>query len=286
MKRTPGRSSSGVRRIRQPAAVAVILLFVILATTAGAEESDRFQLSAGAFAIFRYASTTSLTASRSGLGVSFSPEDTFGWDAEQTVLRLDGRYRFSARHRLNFSWYRIGSRGNRGLIQDISWLDRNGDSIVIPIGARVTSSLDYDILKVAYLWSFYHNDKVELSAGAGLHVTTISIDLTAESTSSGVDASRADTTVPLPVVSLDLSYNVTPKFNWYLLAQLFSIRLGDWDGTYTDTQIGMQYRAFEHLGFGIGIGSNSLSVTEETGRTRFDFQNRITGLHLFVTGRW
>ena len=46
----------------------------------------------------------------------------------------------------------------------------------------------------------------------------------------------------------------------------------------------MEYHAFDHVGFGLGLGNNSLKLTEKTNDYRFDFDNRITGLLLYVAG--
>ena len=113
-------------------------------------------------------------------------------------------------------------------------------------------------------------------------MTRIAVGLQAETTSSGVGAQDVSTTVPLPVVSFNLSYNVTPKFSWGLRAEAFALKFDDWDGLYTDSSLSMQYRAFKNVGLGIGLNSNSLKVTENTGEYKFVFDNRISGILIYV----
>ena len=201
-------------------------------------------------------------------------------------MRLDGRYRFTEKHGLSMSWYRISANGDRSIQKDIEWLGRDGNVITIPLGAGVTSAMEYDILKLAYQWSFYHNEKVELSIGGGIHFTDIAIKLTASATNTGESASRAASLVPLPVASFRLGYDVTPKLKWYLQTELFALSIDDWDGTYTDLQLGMEYRLLQKLGVGVGLGSNSLRLLEETDKSRFNYDNRITGVHFFVSGNF
>jgi len=251
-----------------------------------AQDNDKFKFSAGVFSVFKHDSAMSLTSTSVGLGVSFSPEDSLGWKGEQSVLRLDGRYRFTDKHSLSMSWYRISTDGDRTIQKDIEWLGRDGNVITIPIGASVKSSLEYDIVKLAYLWSFYHSDKVELSVGGGIHLTDIGVNLEASVTNNGVSASKADMLAPLPVVSLRLAYDVTPKFSWFWQAELFAISVGDWDGTYSDLQLGMEYQVLQNVGVGIGLGSNALKVLEETDKSRFDYDNRISGINLFISANF
>ena len=231
-----------------------LLPIMLLATTnlahAGEAVPDKFKIALGGYTLVRYDSAMSLTDPDLGAGISISPEDTLGLETTQTVLRLTGHYRFTKKHALTYSWYSISTDGNKSLEEEFDWLDENGDTITIPVGARVDTSLDYDIFKVGYLWSFHHTDKVELSAGAGLHLTRIAVGMNAETTSSGINTQDVSTSVPLPVVSFNLSYNVTPKFSWGLRAEAFALKFDEWDGIYTDAQLGMEYRAFKNVGLG------------------------------------
>lgn len=262
----------------------LVAMFIVASNIARAEESvpDKFNISIGAYSVFRTDATISLTEPGLGAGISISPEDTLGLDSEQTVLRLTGYYRFTKEHALNYSWYRITSNGNKTLAKEIEWLDKNGDQITIPIGAKVDSSLDYNIFKVGYLWSFHHSDKVELAAGAGLHLTRIAFGLNSNSTSSGAEVQDVSLTVPLPVVSFALNYAVTPKFHWIIKGEVFALKFEDWNGFYTDMTLAMEYRAFKNIGLGIGLGSNSLKVTEDTADHKFTFNNQITGVLIYA----
>lgn len=266
--------------------VAALMLgtFLTMANMVRAEEPlpDKFKIAIGGYAVGRYDSTMSLTESTLGAGASISPEDTLGLDLEQTVTRVDGYYRFTPVHALTYSWYNISSAGNKTVETAFDWLDENGNPITIPVGAQAYTDLDYDIFKLGYLWSFYHNDKVELAAGAGLHLTRITVGLDVETTSGPIDAKNVKTTVPLPVLSFGLTYHVTPKFLWFLKSEVFAISVDDWSGTYTDSTIAMEYRAWKNVALGAGLGSNALKIIEDTGEYKFQYDNRISGLNLYV----
>ena len=131
------------------------------------------------------------------------------------MLRLDGHYRFNTEHALTFSVYSIRAQGNKILERDVNWQDENGNEITIPIGSRVDTSLDYDIFKAGYLWTFYHTDKLDLAVGAGLHLTRIAVGLDASVSYVGDEVRDVRSTLPMPVLSYGLAYRVTPKFQWY-----------------------------------------------------------------------
>ena len=260
----------------------LLAMFIVAINPVQAEETvpDKFRIALGGYSVFRYDSLMSLTDANLGAGVSISPEDTLGLKTEQSVVRLDGHYRFTDVHALTFSWYSINSDGNKSLEEEFDWLDENGDTITIPIGASVDTSLDYDIYKLGYLYSFHHTDKVELAVGAGLHMTRIGVGLRAEATGLTGEAKDVSTTLPLPVLSFALVYQVTPKFSWHLKSEFFALEFDKWDGRYTDTTLGMEYRFFKHVGLGIALAGNSLKVTEDTDDYKFSYDNRITGVLL------
>lgn len=251
-----------------------------------AQDDGKFKLTVGGYSVFDYESAMSLTATNVGVGVSISPRDTLGLDGEETVFRLGGRYRFNSNHALTFSWYKISADSNKTLLDDIEWVDEDGNTIVIPTGTSVGASLEYDIYKIGYLWSFYRSDKVELAAGAGLHLADVGVGLTIESGVIDAKLRTAKSSLPMPVVSFMIDYKVTPRLGWFLKTQLFALELGEWRGLYSDIQLGMEYRPFEHFGFGAALGSNGLDIAQETDNARFSFDNRVTGLHFFVSANF
>jgi len=247
---------------------------------------EKFKISLGGYTLARNESEMSLTETNLGAGISISPEDTLGLETEQTVFRLDGQYRFNQAHALTFSWYSITSDGAKRLEEQFEWVDEDGNLITIPVGARVDTRLSYDIYKLGYLWSFYNSDKVELSAGAGLHITRVEVSMEAETTSSGVGASDANLTLPLPVLSFGLIYSVNPKFSWFLKSEIFSIELEDWTGTYNDSSLGVEYVVWENVSLGIGLANNSIKVSRDTDEYKFVYANRISGMSLYVAGQF
>jgi len=260
-----------------------ILLAVLLMATVNsvhAEEAvpDKFRIALGGFTLVNYESVMSLTEPNLGVGISISPEDTLGLHSEQSVLRLDGYYRFTKTHGLSYSWYKISSDGNKAIEKEFEWIDENGDTITIPIGATVDTSLQYDIFKLGYLWSFYHTDKVAMSAGIGLHMTRIAVGIRSNTTSTGVEAKDVNTTLPLPVFSFSIIYHVTPKFTWHFKQEFFALHYDKWEGNYTDSILGVEYRAFENVGLGISLASNSLKLTEKADDYKFNYDNRMTGV--------
>lgn len=270
--------------LRKKYFIALVMMFMATTNSAYAEDvvPDKFKISLGGYSLIRNESSMSLTEPNLGAGISISPQDTLGLKTEQTVLRLDGYYRFTKTHALTYSWYSISSDGKKTIEEEFDWLDEEGNEITIPIGAKVDTALNFDVYKLGYLWSFHHTDKVKMAVGAGLHITRIAIGLSTDTTSSGVDASDTSTTLPLPVLSFDLRYKVTPKFGWSLKSEWFVLKFEDWDGLYTDVTLAMEYRVFKNVGLGAGLSSNNLEISEDASDHKFKYESRITGVLIYA----
>lgn len=267
------------------ALVSLLTAALMLPVTVSAAETN-FRLAAGAYLVDRYDTSFSLTSRSAGVGVAIDPREALDSRSDRTVLRLEGMYRFNPRHKLVFSWYSVSSDGYKVLEEQLDWVDASGNEITIPVGASVSTSLDYEIYRLGYAWSFYRTDKVELSAGAGAHVTHVGIDLDADTTSSGVSADKVDTTLPLPVFTLGMNYNVTTRFQWYFENEAFAMSLGKWEGVYTDTRLGAEYALWQHVGVGLGLSATNLRVKKTGDDKRLKFDNRITGLMFYLSGNF
>jgi len=266
------------------AVLALCSLFAMV-NYARAEEPlpDKFSLSIGGYALARFDSNVSLTEPNLGLGASISPQDTLGVNIENTVLRLEGYYRFKPEHALTYSWYSINTNGNKTLQQNFDWVDEDGNTITIPLGAQVVSNLDYDIFKVGYLWSFHHTDKVEIGVGAGLHITRLRIELNATDIGGQpLSTEDVDTTVPLPVISILLKYHITPKWSWYLKSEAFALKFDKWTGSYRDSTFGIEYRGWKHVALGAGLSANALEIEEDDPAYLLKYNNTIAGGLIYV----
>lgn len=258
---------------------AVLLVGLLFGIRAVAEEvsGDRWKIGLGGYALSDFDANITLEDTASGAGVSISPIETLGMSFDTTVFRIDGAYRINPAHSMLFSWYRISSTGYKVLGQDIEW-----DDILIPATAEVSSELTYDIFKLGYLWSFYHNDKVELGVGAGVHVTRLSLTMNATHNGSSLDAQDVATTVPLPVLLFLITYRIDDHWRWYIDNQWFSLNFDSMHGTYNDSTLRLEYQAWDNVSLGFGVGVNNLFIEDSNADYTFKYRNRIAGGMLYV----
>lgn len=275
------RSLSLVKRKdfwRALVAASAFAAFVLAgAVPAGAEEEllpDGFMLRAGGYRVQNADTILRLDANNAPVGTYIDFHDTLGGDNSATVFRLDGIYRFNDKHGLGFSYYALKFTGSRVLDQDIQWGD-----VTFPINARVDSEIKFDVYKLNYQYSLFHNNKVELGASFGLHIMKISASINgtniAESQSEAV-------TAPLPVFGLYADYNFTPRFSAFYTYQWFFINYEDKiKGGLQDFLIGFEYRVFRNVALGIAYNRFALKVESKGDTTTLNVDTNWNGGMLY-----
>jgi len=275
------RSLSLVKRKdfwRALVAASAFAAFVLAgAVPAGAEEEllpDGFMLRAGGYRVQNADTILRLDANNAPVGTYIDFHDTLGGDNSATVFRLDGIYRFNDKHGLGFSYYALKFTGSRVLDQDIQWGDQT-----FPINARVDSEIKFDVYKLNYQYSLFHNNKVELGASFGLHIMKISASINgtniAESQSEAV-------TAPLPVFGLYADYNFTPRFSAFYTYQWFFINYEDKiKGGLQDFLIGFEYRVFRNVALGIAYNRFALKVESKGDTTTLNVDTNWNGGMLY-----
>ena len=229
--------------------LACLALFVPAA--AAAQDDHRFSLSLGAFVTDR-ASNTRVDAANLTPGTPVDLESDLGHDTSETVLRLDGYFRFNDRHRIDFSVFDLSRDATRQIDTAIKW-----KNVLFPINATVDSEFDFNIYKLAYTWSFMRREKGYLGFTGGLYVADVAANLSAQGIA---DREGGEVTAPLPVVGLRGEYRFTDKWTFRASGELFGLEYEAMDGSLIDLYAGIDYRLFEHVAIGAGLNSVRLDV--------------------------
>ena len=241
----------------------IVMAFVFcMGAPLHAEEQlpDTFSLKVGGYFIRNADTIMRLDSNNLPLGTYIDFSDTLGGDTSTSVLRTDGLFRFNENHGLGFGWYAFRLKGSRVLDKDITW-----GNVTFPIGVAVDSEIKFDLYKLNYQYSLYHNDKVELGVLIGLNVTRVSAGMSGNNMESQTEA----ITAPLPVFGLFGDYNFTPRFSAFYNYQWFFINYQDRaKGGLSDFLFGFEYRLFRH--FTLGVAYNRFIANLELKRENND----------------
>ena len=61
------------------------------------------------------------------------------------------------------------------------------------------------------------------------------------------------------------------------------MKFDDWEGSYSEIQLGLEYAIFDNFGVGVALASDSLSATENTTDYKFKYDNKLNGINVFVS---
>ena len=254
--------------------VCLVTAFLFASSTGFAEtiNEERFSLSAGVFLTDRDTKVR-LDGSR-GRGTATTLEDDLGLDRTSTVFRIDGYFRFNARHRADFSVFDLSRSSSKRIDKDIQW----GDTL-FAIDSRIESTFDLTIYKAAYTYSFVERDGGYLGATLGLYVADSRVRL--------VDADLGQTdarslTAPFPVIGLRGERKLSEKWTFRASAELFGLEYNDYEGTLFDLYAVADYALSNRFAVGFGLNGVWLNVrarkSEFDGRLDWDY----AGALLFV----
>jgi hypothetical protein len=253
------------RRLKSVEAVYVAASMVVLSvapfSSAVAETDPRFSVGVGAF--FTDRDSRARIDGDSGSGTDVDLENDLGLDKSDTVIRVDGYWRFAEKHRIDLSAFDLSRSASKLIEKDIVW----GDT-TYPVSTQVDAELDLAIYKLAYTWEFLKRGRSFLGATAGLYVMDIGTSLSASTLAS---RESHDVTAPLPVFGLRGEYRFADRWSLRGSAEVFVIEYGDYDGSLYDFFAGLDFSITDNIAVGVGINSVELDV----GVTKGSFQGNL-----------
>jgi len=253
-----------------------LLLFTMISAglflpgSAQAEEgygpgTDRFKINLGA-----YFPAISTTMQVDILDTPIDLEETLNLGEDETVLRLDGYWRFAQRHRLGFGYYRLERDASTYLSADLD----------IGVGdpwradALIASSLDLDFYSLNYMYSFYQGEKWEIGGTIGAYwiraETTLVLAASIGDCPDGEDCLDTgdlyenDTFEgPLPLIGLSFEYYITPKWMATLKGAYFQLTYNDYKGSIGNLGASVEYQFTKTFGLGLGYDAFMIKLEAE-----------------------
>jgi len=219
-----------------------------------------------------------------GVGTNVDLTNTLGVDSSTDAFRLDGLYRFNDRHAIGLSWYRVGLSGTKSLNEQIQINDQ-----VIAAGASTTTSLNFNIWRLLYNYSFYRNDKVELGVSPGLYMMQTKFNFAAQGTitspTTGTFSATSvneQLTLPLPSIGLVANFNITPKLQFQSRYDFFYLTINDYTGSMFEFYAGLEYRLMKHFAMGAAFDRLTAEL-RGSGNQGFNINFSYNLLYIYAT---
>ncbi len=271
-------SSSGVMVSAEPAATPAHHLL-----------TDEWVVNAGAFVMATNLNASlNGTAAASGVNREVDFDQAFGTNSDATRVRADVTWRFLPRHHVRFLYFDNDVKKTRTIDKDITW----GDYTFLANG-QVTAEDKFTVYELAYEYAFMREPTYEVVGTFGVHYLDMSLRLSGNATvtlpdgtvqPANFESKTSALPAPLPVLGVRGGWEVAP--NWYLdaSAQVFKVKIGDYDGNWWDLRANATWMYNRH--FGLGAGWNKFTAHVDVDKTNFhgSLNTGYSGLLVFLTG--
>jgi hypothetical protein len=244
------------------AAIVVALLLVLAPVSSLAADNtvyklpwEKFNVQAGAF----FASLDDkVQVGVGGVGVTIDVEETLGMETQNTSFRVGGSYRIGEerRHRVDLEYFYFNRNSTKTLAKDITI-----DNVTFFATENVDATFNFQIVKAAYSYSFFQDDRMDLAASIGLFVMPLKFEV--NTSQGGGKNTELNFTAPLPVLGFRGDFAITPK--WFLRTKLefFYLEYQNFTGGLMDTNIAVEYNPWKNWGFGFGVENFRLKLSAE-----------------------
>jgi hypothetical protein len=185
-------------------------------------------------------------------------------------LRIDGHYRFNPEHRFIYSIIDVSRDASNVVKRDIIFDDK-----VFPAGSLVTADFSIQLFKLLYAYSFFQNNKIDLSFSTGI----VGLKLDAELDSPLVEREEDSSFLPLPVVGVRGMYAYNRKLVMKADIDYFKINEDNVEAEVIDWNLAIEYDVFKRIALGLSYGHFNLDGEKKDDNDKFDFD--IEGLFIY-----
>jgi hypothetical protein len=207
--------------------------------------TETFKLNLGA--ILSQNDTSLRLEGPGGRGIEFGLEGSNGVKRDTTSILTSGTWRFKPNHRIGFQSFSTRRENTRTTEQELVIRDET-----IPAGTTLTTSAKTDFLVFNYQYSLFRDDRVELSAMAGIYGARFKFGFDSTNPPRSIES---NTTAPLPMIGIGLDTFITPRWTVSSFVEGLALKVGDVRGSVTYVSMSTDYMVTRHFGIGLGVSA-------------------------------
>ena len=182
-------------------------------------------------------------------------------------------------------YFSNNAKGSAELTKDIEW-----DGLTWRKGSFVDSGVKLSVSRLFFGYSFIKNERNDFGFGAGIHNLKIKAFIEGEvkidDETTGYQEGDIDESQILP--NIGGWYSFSPAKKWLLHARVdwIGASIGDYDGHMWNTNIGVNWQAFDHIGFDLSWQYFNLNVDVDSDDWTGGADMTYSGPVIAITGNW
>jgi hypothetical protein len=231
------------------------IMLMSLSSTALAQDSDYHSALSDNFifgvSAFRSDNTFKIRAEDREIGggnVDFG--DSVGVDNSNTIANVQLRWKFGRERKWSIwgQYFSNDATGDATLEEDVEF-----DGINFREGSFVEAGVKFEVARVFVGRSFVKNEQHDFGVGAGIHNLDLSAfiggEILVEDETTGYE--RADVGGSQILPNIGAWYSFSPARMWAIHGRVdwISANIGDYDGTMWNTNLGVNFQPWRHVGF-------------------------------------
>lgn len=188
--------------------------------------------------------------------------------------RLELMFRLRTRSRLRVDFQDVSRSASHVLSRDILFGEQD-----FLAGSLVDSALSWRIFTIAYTYSVFRNDWLEVGVGLAANLIEAQAHLEVSAMSQRQDVSTADA---YPTIPVDFAWRFARRFALTGRVEYFSASVNNFSGTFTSVHSDVQYRWTPNFSLGVGYTLQRIAVTMHSGSFPGVFDTDVKGAEAFL----
>lgn len=229
----------------------------------------------------RYEAKGEFSSTKEGLPTVQIDLDDLNLDENEVTPIFGLSYRISKRWHLRLDYY--GYHEDEATTADFEF---NFEDLVIPIGARVDTSIDVDIYVANLSYHIVHSKNARFGIGVGAHVADLDLDISGKlkvnETEVPLGEGHEELLAPLPNLYANGAYAFTDNFLLRYGGGWISLNYDDYEGELVFANVFLEYWPFRHAGFGIGYRYVEADIDYDSGKKVEKYDIQLPGPMAYV----
>ncbi len=249
--------------------------------------SDNFTIMLGAFKSDNAFKISAAGSIEDAIEDTIDFDDSVGVDHSSTLVNAALRWKFGKNRKWSLwgQYFNNDASGEAVLTENVEWQD-----VIFREGTLVGAGVDLAVTRLFIGRSFVKNQQHDFGIGVGLHNLDLSVfiegDIKIDDESTEFFRGDAENSQPLP--NIGAWYQFSPSRKWLIHARVdwISANIGDYDGTLWNTNVGINYQAFRHVGFDLSYQFFELNLKIDKTDWQGEVDMTYDGPVLAVTFNW
>ena len=197
------------------------------------------------------------------------------------IFAAELSWRFRGRWSLVGQFFKTTDSIRVVLAEDIEW-----GNVVFGAGSNATTGVNFSLTRIFFGRQLGNNKFHDVGIGGGFHWLDMGAFIEGEVLINGTPAAArrsVSAEAPLPNIGAWYKYSISPRWALRARLDLLSADVGDYDGLLLNVALGVNYRAFEHVGVGLNYNFFKLDVGIDKSNWRGDIETVYDGVYVYAS---